>query len=106
MVARGGPRTEPRDLGGVLLGRRRQVAPDERVRELPLRPRDLHAVPLEDEVARAARAQRLALGRQTLDPIEKELDVLGGRTPPEARGNDGPQPTHEHSVYRRPYGNR
>jgi hypothetical protein len=28
------------------------------------------------------------------------------RTPSKARRNDGPQPTHEHSVYRRPYGNR
>jgi hypothetical protein len=106
VVVRGGPWTEPRVLGGVLLGRCRQVALNERVRELPLRPGDLHTVALEDEVARAARAQRLALARQTLDPIKERLDVLDGSASPEPRRGDGPQPTHEHSVYRRPYGNR
>jgi hypothetical protein len=106
VVARGGPRQEPLVLGGVLLELRRQMALDQRVRELPLGPRDPHAVALEDEVARAAGTQSLTLARQRLDPIQERLDVLDVRTPSKARRNDGPQPTHEHSVYRRPYGNR
>jgi len=62
---------------------------DQRVRELPLRPRELDAVALDRRGRRAGGAQLLALGYEVRDPGRKRLDGRTGPASPESRRAQG-----------------
>ena len=75
------------------------MAPDQRVRELPLEASDLEPVPLELDLLRSGRAQMLALGAEDRDLRLESLDALLRRVGRKAI-DEWPQGAHAHSVYR------
>ena len=61
----------------------RQVALDQRVRELPLLPRELDAVPLEPAAARTELAEPLPFEGQLRDLLEQSLNRGASMPTPE-----------------------
>src|SRR4029450_8019493 len=80
-----------------VLGCRRQVPVDERMRQVPLGAGDRDAVALEGSGARIRSAKRLPLEGQAAEELGERLDGLRRASTSEAKG---PQRCHCHSVHR------